>query len=74
VSANEAERINKAHASLKVSFEDKLKITNWLDTNGPFFGMYRGCKQLIQSRPGFLPTPTFERASNNRSRIPGNQR
>jgi hypothetical protein len=73
--ANEAERIKKSHAALEIPFEDKLKITNWLDTNGQFYGMYWGRKQLqYKDHPNFRPVPTFERAVSCESLIPEKQR
>jgi hypothetical protein len=73
--AGKAAKLAEKHADLKLSREELLKITNWVDTNGQFYGMYWGRKNLQhKEHPNFRPTPTFERASSMISTIPEEER
>jgi len=66
--AGQAERAKKlvaAHPKLKLSPEEILKVTNWVDTNCQYYGTYWGRKNLrYRDRPDFRPAPTFETASS----------
>lgn len=74
----EAERatiLAQEHKDIKLSNEELLKITNWVDTNAQFYGMYWGRKNLKYiAHPNYRPIPTFERASSMKSLIPENER
>ncbi|MDP6045361.1 MAG: hypothetical protein QGG25_07125, partial [Phycisphaerae bacterium] len=41
-----ARKLIEKHKKLKLTLEEKLKITNWMDTNGQYHGMYWGRKTL----------------------------
>ncbi len=73
--AHMAAALAKEHADLKIKPEDLLKITNWVDTNAQYYGMYWGRKNLQhQDHANFRPTPTFERAISMTSLIPEEER
>ena len=73
--AKYAAQLVKDHKKLKLPKEDLLKITNWIDTNGQFYGMYWGRKNLkYKGHPNFRPTATFERAASYVSTIPEEER
>ena len=73
--AKRAAALAQKHTELKLSREDLLKITNWIDTNGQFYGMYWGRKNLQhKDHPNFRPEPTFERATSYVSLIPEDER
>jgi hypothetical protein len=41
-----AENLAKAHAKIKLTKEEILKITNWIDTNCQYYGTYYGRKNV----------------------------
>ena len=68
-------RLAETHKAVKLTPEALLKISNWVDTNGQFYGMYWGRKNLkYKEHPNFRPIPTFERATSYKSLIPEAQR
>ena len=70
-----AAKLAKKHKDLKLKPPELLKITNWIDTNGQFYGMYWGRKNLVfKDHPNFRPIPTFKRAISTKSLIPEDQR
>jgi hypothetical protein len=70
-----AERLAEKHKDVKLSPEELLKITNWVDTNSQFYGMYWGRKNTqYKDHPNFRPVPTFERAASYVSQIPEDAR
>jgi len=70
-----AARLADVHKAIKLTPEELLRISNWVDTNGQFYGMYWGRKnQRYKDHPNFRPVPTFERATSYESVIPETQR
>ena len=70
-----AAKLAKEHKDLKLTGPELLKITNWVDTNGQFYGMYWGRKNLVhKDHPNFRPIPTFKRAVSTKSLISEDQR
>jgi hypothetical protein len=70
-----AVELAKQHKKLKLTPEELLKITNWVDTNGQFYGSYWGRKNLLHKKhPNFRPKPTFETASSMTCPIPEDKR
>jgi hypothetical protein len=70
-----AARLAEKHKDVKLRPEELLKITNWVDTNSQFYGMYWGRKNLQhKDHPNFRPVPTFERAASYVSQIPEDAR
>jgi hypothetical protein len=73
--AERAAKLAEEHKGVQLKPEELLKITNWVDTNGQFYGMYWGRKNLQhKEHPNFRPTPTFERAASYVSQIPEEER
>ena len=70
-----ADELAKAHEDVSLSPDEFLKITNWIDTNGQFYGMYWGRKNLqYKEHPNFRPVPTFARAASLVSQLPEEER
>ncbi|MDP6523091.1 MAG: hypothetical protein QGI24_08060 [Kiritimatiellia bacterium] len=73
--AEMAAKLAKEHKKLKLKPEELLKITNWVDTNAQYYGMYWGRKNMQhKDHPNFRPKPTFERAASLVSLIPEEER
>lgn len=69
------DRLAKKHKDLKLTREELLKITNWVDTNSQYYGMYWGRKNIqYKDHPDFRPVPSFEQATSMVSLIPEDQR
>jgi hypothetical protein len=70
-----ARKLVEKHKKLKLTLAEKLKITNWMDTNGQYHGMYWGRKSLrYKGHRNFRPKPTFDRAISKISTIPEKDR
>lgn len=70
-----AAKLAKKHKDRKLTPQELLKITTWVDTNGQFYGMYWGRKNLVyKDHPNFRPIPTFKRAISTKSLIPEGKR
>ena len=73
--AEMAAKLGGKHKDLKIKPEDLLRITNWVDTNAQYYGMYWGRKNTQhKDHPNFRPKPTFERAISMTSLIPEEER
>jgi hypothetical protein len=73
--AETAAKLAEKHKKVKMKPEELLKITNWVDTNGQFYGMWWGRKNLVhKDHPNFRPIPTFKRAISMVSIIPEEER
>lgn len=73
--AARAAELAEKHKKIKLSKEELLRITNWVDTNAQFYGMYWGRKNMkYKDHPNYRPTPTFKRASSMVSLIPEEER
>jgi len=56
-------KVLEAHKKLKLTPEEILRITNFIDTNAQFYGTYYGRKGLAhKDHPNFRPTPSWESA------------
>jgi len=70
-----AKKLAGIHKEIKLSKEELLKVTNWIDTNCQYYGSYWGRKNLqFKDHPQFRPTPTFEMATSMTSLVPEEQR
>jgi len=70
-----AAELAEVHKEVKLSPEQLLKISNWVDTNAQYYGMYWGRKNLEhKDHPNFRPVPTFKRATSYTSLIPEEER
>ena len=66
-----AAKLAEKHKKISLKPEELLKITNWVDTNGQFYGSYWGRRNLrYKSHPNFRPVPTFKTAISMTSPIP----
>jgi hypothetical protein len=73
--AEHAAKLAEVHKDLKLAPEELLKITNWVDTNGQYYGTYWGRKNLkYKDHPQFRIYPTFETATSMTSPVPEEQR
>ena len=73
--AEKGKALAEKHKDLKLKPEELLKITNWVDTNGQYYGMYWGRKNLkYREHANFRPVPTFKRATSYESLIPEKER
>jgi len=73
--AKRAAVLTEEHKNIRLGKEELLKISNWVDTNAQFYGMYWGRKNLkYKEHPNFRPAPTFERATSMKSLIPEKER
>ncbi|MCX6880249.1 MAG: hypothetical protein NTW21_41560 [Verrucomicrobia bacterium] len=73
--AERAAKLAEVHKDLKLAPEELLKITNWIDTNGQYYGTYWGRKNLkYKDHPQFRIYPTFETATSMTSPVPEEQR
>ncbi|MCY2988268.1 MAG: hypothetical protein NTY19_10460 [Planctomycetota bacterium] len=74
----QAERVRKlveSHQQLKLSPEELIRVTNWIDTNCQYYGTYWGRKNLqYRDHPHFRPVPTFEMAAGMSSPWPEEDR
>jgi hypothetical protein len=56
----------KKHADIasKITPEERLRITNWIDTNAQYYGSwwFRRNKDVFSNHPEFRKVPTFEDA------------
>ena len=73
--AARAARLAEQHKAIRLAPEELLKITNWVDTNGQYYGAYWGRRHLQhKSHPNFRPVPTFAHAISMTSPLPEDQR
>lgn len=70
-----AAKLAEVHKDLKLVPAELLKITNWGDTNGQYYGTYWGRKNLkYKDHPQFRIYPTFETDTSMTSPVPEEQR
>ena len=61
------EKLRETHQEIRLSPEEFLKITNWIDTNCQFYGSYHGRRNLkYRDEPDFRPFQTFEMAKDKK--------
>lgn len=61
--AERAERLAKVHERVQLPREDMIRLTNWVDTNGQYYGSYYGRRNLrYKDHPNFRPVPTWQSA------------
>ena len=75
--AETAAKLAKVHEKVAKAIkpEELLKITNWVDTNGQFYGSWWGRRNLqYKDHPNFRPVPTYETAQSLTSPIPEEER
>ncbi len=60
--------LKKGHQKIKLTQEEWVRLTTWVDSNGQFYGSYYGRRNLrYKDHPNFRPEPTFAQAISTRS-------
>jgi len=53
----------KGHQDVKLSAEELIKLTTWVDANAQYYGSYYGRRHIrYKNNPNFRPVPTFAEA------------
>jgi len=67
--------LREGHYDVKLSVEELLKITTWIDAGCQFYGTYYGRKNMeFKDHPNFRPVPTFTQAISPLPPIPEKDR
>ncbi|HIJ70191.1 MAG TPA: hypothetical protein HPP87_02365 [Planctomycetes bacterium] len=57
------QKLREGHNDIKLSREEMLKLTTWVDANAQYYGSWYGRRELdYRDHPYFRPTPTFAEA------------
>jgi hypothetical protein len=74
--ANErARKLAEAHRDVELPRSAKIRIWNWLDTNGQFYGSYWGRRNTrYRGHPNYRPISTFEEARSTECPVPESRR
>ena len=73
--AKRAAKLAQTHKDVKLTPEQLLKITNWVDTNAQYYGAWWGRRNLRhKDHPNFRPVPTFATARSMTSPLPEDER
>jgi hypothetical protein len=60
-----ARRLVKEHKDIKLSTEEMVRLTTWVDSNGQYYGSYYGRRNIkYKGHPNFRPEPTYEQAAS----------
>ena len=60
--------LKKGHQKIKLTQEEWVRLTTWVDSNGQFYGSYYGRRNLrYKDHPNFRPEPTFAQAISTRA-------
>jgi len=63
--AARVEKLKKSHQDVKLTREELIRVSNWVDTNGQYYGMWWGRRNLqYKDLADFRPVPTFEQATS----------
>ncbi len=66
-----AKYIDPQHYDVKLTPEERIRITTWIDSNGQYYGSYYGRKNLqYKDHPNFRPILTFGQSHANTPPIP----
>jgi len=61
-----AKYIDPQHYDVKLTPEERIRVTTWIDSNGQYHGSYYGRKNLqYKDHPNFRPILTFEQSHAN---------
>ena len=67
--------LREGHEGVKLSREEMIKLTTWVDSNAQYYGSYYGRKPLEHNKhPNFRPVPTFAEAISTRAPRPEEDR
>jgi hypothetical protein len=73
--AARAARLAKRHKDIRLTDLELLRITNWIDTNHQYYGMYWGRRHIShKAHPNFRPRATRARAVSAVSLVPEDER
>jgi len=73
--AARAKKLEQVHKNVRLSAEEMLRLTTWLEANGQYYGSYWGRRDLqYKDHPNFRPTPTFAIATSMVSPVPEDKR
>ena len=73
--AEHADRLVKSHAKVKLSPEEMVRLTTWIDCNGQYYGSWWGRRNIqYEDHPNFRPASTFGEAINTVSPVPEEER
>lgn len=62
--------INPRHYDVKLTPEERVRVTTWIDSNGQYYGAYYGRKNLkYKDHPNFRPILTFAQSHSNTAPI-----
>jgi hypothetical protein len=68
-------KLAKVHEKIVIAPADMVQLTNWVDTNGQYYGSWWGRRNLqYKDHPNFRPKTTYEHALSYTSPIPEDQR
>jgi len=71
--AKSAEKLAEVHRQIELKPEELLKVTNWVDTNGQYYGSYWGRRHIkYKGMPDFRPRQTFDMATSTVNPCPNN--
>jgi len=67
--------LRKGHEDVKLSREEMIKITTWIDSNCQYYGTYWGRKAIEhKDHPNYRPKVTFEQAIGTTPPLPWDER
>ena len=70
-----AARLAEKHKKINLTPVELLRISNWVDSNGQYYGSYWGRRHIrYKDHPNFRPVPTYETACSYTSPIPEDKR
>jgi hypothetical protein len=73
--AERARKLAEVHKDVRLTQEEMVRVTTWVDANGQYYGSYWGRRNIqYKDHPNFRPVPTFETATSTVSPLPEDQR
>lgn len=67
--------LKKGHNDVRLSREEWVRLTTWVDSNGQYYGSYYGRRNIrYKDHPNFRPTPTFAEAASTKAPLPEDAR
>jgi len=67
--------LQKGHNDIKLTTEEMVRLTTWVDSNGQFYGSYYGRRNTkYKDHPNFRPVPTFGEAIATLPPLPEDKR
>lgn len=67
--------LRDGHEDVRLSQEEMIRLTTWVDANGQYYGSYYGRRNLQhKDHPNFRPTPTFKESLSTVAPLPDEER